>query len=127
MDEHLLVIADGLEAFGRVLAACVVEESRTDRLANLRVVFHLLCPTGDDGQAESIHDLDELLPNILTAFHGSRLDEVLIAPLVLEAVHLPSLIDGQHRQMITIFVVELCPLLVSQLLLFTRAVEDILD
>ena len=41
-------------------------------------------------------------------------------------MHFPGLIDCQHGQMVTVFVVELGSLLISYLLLFSRSVEHIL-
>ena len=55
------------------------------------------------------------------------MDEVLIAPSVLTALELPSLIDSEHREMITILVVELSLLLICELLLLARSIEDVLD
>ena len=127
MDKHLLVVTYRLVAFSGVLATTVVEESRADRLADLRVVLQLERAARHHWQAEPVHDLDELLAHILRTLHRACLDEVLVAPLVLEAVHLPSLVHGEHRQVVAVLVVELGALLVRELLLLPRTVEDILD
>ena len=41
MDKNLLVVTDSLVAFSRILTTAMVEEACTDRLTNLRVIFHL--------------------------------------------------------------------------------------
>ena len=127
MNEHLLVVTDSLVTFGRVLPATVIEEASTDSFPNLGEVFGMVGAARHNGQAESFHDLDQLLSDVLATLHGASLDKVLVAPLVLESVHFPGLVHRQHRQVITILVVELCPFLVGQLLLLTWAIEDILD
>ena len=58
MDEHLLVVADGLIPFCRVLASTMVEESGADRLANLGIVLQLLGAARDYWQPKPIHDRD---------------------------------------------------------------------
>ena len=127
MDEDLLVVADGLVALRRVLAAAVVEEAGADRLTDLCIVLQVHVAAGHHGQTEALHDLDELLADILGTLHRPRLDEVLVAPLVLEAMHLPSLVHSEHGQVVAILVIELGALLVGELLLLARAVEDVLD
>ena len=113
MDENLLVVADRLVAFSRVLPTAVVEEPGANRLPNLRVVFKLKRAAGDHWKAESIHDCNQLLSDILSAFHCPRLDEVFVAPLVLESVHLPRLVHCEHSQMIAVLVIELSTLLIG--------------
>ena len=127
VDKHLLVIADGFVALCGVLAAAVVEEASADRLSNLSVVLQLQASARDHWEAEALHYLHQLLPHILAAFHRTSLDEVFIAPLVLEAVHFPCLVYGEHGQMVTVFVIELGPLLVGKLLLLAWAIEHVLD
>lgn len=127
MDENLLVVADRLVAFSRVLPTAVVEEAGANRLSNLRVVLELERAAGDHWKAESIHDRNQLLSDILCALHCPRLDEVFVAPLVLESVHFPRLVHRKHGQMISVLVVKLSALLISELLLLTRSIEDILN
>lgn len=127
MNEYLLVVADSFEALGRVLTTGVVEETCTNRLANLGVVLHLLRSAGDHRQVEPLHDLHQLLAHILASLHSSGLNKILVAPLILEAMHFPCLIDCQHGQVISVFVVELRSLLIGKLLLLTGTVENVLD
>lgn len=129
MDENLLVVADGLVSFRGILATTVEEEACADGLPDLRVVFlaATAATTRDHRQTEPIHDLDQLFAHVLAALHRPGLNEVLIAPLVGESVHFPSFVHRQHRQMVSIFVVKFGTLLIGQLLLLTRSVEDILD
>ena len=94
VNEHLLVVTDRLVALSWILATAMVEETSTNRLPNLCVVLELETATGDDREAEAFHDRDELLPDVLAPLHSPGLDEVLIAPLVLEAMHLPGLVNG---------------------------------
>ena len=63
----------------------------------------------------------------MSSLQRACLDEVLIAPSVLTALEFPSLIDSEHREMVTVLVVELCLLLVCELLLLARSIEDVLD
>ena len=93
MDEDLLVITDRLVAFSWVLAAAVVEETCTDSLAYLGVVLQVQSSARDHGKSESFHDLDQLLTHVLTSFHGASLNEVFVAPLILESVHFPRFVD----------------------------------
>jgi len=127
VDEHLLVVANRLVPLGGVLATAVVEEARADRLADLSVVLELLTAAGDDREAEALHDLNQLLANVLAPLHCPSLNEVFIAPLILEAMHLPGFVNSQHSQVVAVFVVELCSFLVCKLLFLARSVEDILD
>ena len=127
MYKHLLIVADSFIAFSGVFSRTMVEESRADRLAYLGVVLQFKTTARDNWQSESIHDCDELFSNILATFHGSCLNKVLVAPLVLEAMHLPCLINCQHGKVITVFVIELCSFLVGKLLFLPWSVEYILD
>ena len=126
MDENLLIIADSLVAFSRVFATCVIEKASADWLSYSCVFFHLLSSTSNDRQTEALHDLDQLLTDILTALHRSSLDKVLVAPLILKAMHFPSFVHSKHCQVVSILVIKLGPLLVCKLLLFTRSIEHIL-
>ena len=71
--------------------------------------------------------MNELLPDVLRSLHGSGLDKVLVAPLVLEAMHFPRLVHNQHGQVVSVLVVELRPFLVCELLLFPWTIEHVLN
>jgi len=127
MDENLLVVAQCFVAFTGIFLRSVVEEAGTDSLTNLVEVFHVEGAARNHWKFESIQYLGQLLPDILGSLQGTCLDEVIIAPLDITAVLHPYLIDCQHCQMISIFVVKPCSFLVSKLLLLPWSVENILD
>lgn len=64
-----------------------------------------------------VHDTQHLFADVLGSAQGAGLDEVLVAPGVGKLVVLPGVVDGQQGQVITLRLVELCLLLVSQSLL----------
>lgn len=127
VNKHLLVVADGLIAFSRVLASAVVEETGADRLAYLGIVLQLEGAARDYRQPKPIHDCDQLFADVLASLHCTSLDEVFVAPLVLKAVHLPSLVHCKHSQMVTVLMIELGSFLVCELLLLSGTIEDVLD
>lgn len=86
-----------------------------------------MAATRSGRQSEPVHDLNKLLAHILAPLHCPCLNKILVAPLVLETVHLPCFVDSEHGQVVAIFVVKFGALLVSQLLLLSRAIEDILN
>lgn len=67
--------------------------------------------------AVPVHDTQHLFADILRPAQGAGLDEVLITPRVGELIVLPGVVDCQQRQVISLRLVELCLLLVSQGLL----------
>ena len=76
---------------------------------------------------ESIHDLRYLLPDIFGSFHGSSLNEIVKAPSVLASVHFPLFVNSEQSEVVSIFMIEFCLLLISNLLLFSRSIKDILN
>lgn len=64
-----------------------------------------------------VHDTQHLFADVLGSAQGSSLDEVLVTPGVGELVVLPGVVDSQQGQVITLRLVKLCLLLVSQSLL----------
>lgn len=127
MNVDLLIVGDGLIAFGWVFTTAVVEEAGDDGLPDLRVVLHVQCTARDDRQSESFHDRDQLLPHVLGTLQCSGLYEIVVAPRVLAAVELPRLVYREQGQVIAVFVVELRALLVCEILLLAWPVEDVLD
>lgn len=67
-----------------------------------------------------VHDTQHLFANILGSAQGTSLDEVLEAPGVGELVVLPGVIDSQQSKVVSLGLVELGLLLVSQRLLVLR-------
>lgn len=61
-----------------------------------------------------VHDAQHLFPDVLCSAKGASLNEVLITPGVRELVVLPRVVDSQQGEVITLRLVELGLLLVSQ-------------
>jgi len=68
-----------------------------------------------------------LLPHVLTPLHAPRLHEVFEAPGFGKRASLPSVVDRQQRQVISLGLVELGLLRVRLRLLVLGAVEGIFD
>ena len=64
-----------------------------------------------------VHDTQHLFADVLSAAQRAGLDKVLIAPRVGELVVLPGVIHRQQGQMVSLGLMELSLLLVSQGLL----------
>lgn len=69
------------------------------------------------GSALPVHDAQHLFANVLSSAQRAGLNEVLVAPGVGELVVLPGVVDGQQGQVVSLWLVELGLLLVSQRLL----------
>jgi hypothetical protein len=127
MNVDLLVIRDCPIAFLGVLTPGMGEEACADGLPDAGVVLVCEDATGEDGELETIHDCYQLLSHILSSLEGSSLHEVLKTPCVGETLGLPSLVNGQKGEMISVRVVEFRPFLVCQMLFLSRSIENILD
>jgi len=73
-----------------------------------------------------VHNSNQLLPDILCSSHGSGLQEVLEAPRVGELGVLPSLVDGEQSDVVSVRVIELGLLQVRLGSLLFGPVEGIL-
>ena len=127
MDEDLLVVRQCLESLGRVLLCSVMEKSCANRLANFVVLFHIVGTAGDNRQFEAVQYHEQLIAHVLRTLQSTRLNEIVVTPLYVAAVLHPSLVDGQHCEVVAVFVVETGALLVSQLLFLSRTVKHILN
>mmetsp|Transcript_33935 Transcript_33935/g.63388 ORF Transcript_33935/g.63388 Transcript_33935/m.63388 type:complete len:240 (+) Transcript_33935:143-862(+) len=123
MDVDLVVIGEGAVPLLRIPSAGVAEVPSRDALPNAVVVV----ATGHDLKLVSVHQRDQLLPHILRAPQGARLDEVLVAPGVGEAVMGPRLVHLQQGAVVTLGLVELRLLLICQGLLVFGSVEHVLN
>jgi len=127
MDKDLLVICKCLKSFRRVLAWRVVEESSAYSFPYLCVLFHMTSSTGYQRQFKSVHNLQQLFTDILSSLNCSCLNEIVIAPLSFTTILFPSFIDGQHSQVVTVFMIKARSFLICELLLLSRTVEYVLN
>mmetsp|Transcript_76646 Transcript_76646/g.228452 ORF Transcript_76646/g.228452 Transcript_76646/m.228452 type:complete len:211 (+) Transcript_76646:275-907(+) len=123
MDVDLLVVCQGPVPLLRVPSASIPKVARSNALADAVVVV----ATRQDLKLVTVHERDQLLPDVLRAAQGPGLDEVLITPGVGETVVRPGLVDLQERAVVSLRLVEARLLLIGHRLLVLRPVEDILD
>lgn len=64
-----------------------------------------------------VHDTKHLFPHILRPLQCPDLHKVLIAPRIGKLVILPGVVDGEEGEVVSLWLVELGLLLISQLLL----------
>ena len=102
MNEHLLVVTESLVPFVGVFFGRVEEETSTNCLANLVVVFLPHFAATDYRQPEAVQNRDELVADILSALQRSCLYEVIIAPLDVATMLPPDFVDREHSQMVSI-------------------------
>ena len=68
MNENLLIICQSFKALGGILFGGMVEKSSADGLPYLVVLFHVMRAARNDWQLESIQNLQQLFPHILSSF-----------------------------------------------------------
>lgn len=111
---------EGLVTLLGILPGSVPEEARAERLAD----FCRVAATRDDTVVVALHDLDELLADVLRTTHLTRLNKVLVAPGGTVLGVFPAVVHVEQRQVVAVRVVEFGFLLVGLLLLVLGPVED---
>jgi len=128
MDEHLLIVSDRSVTFSGVFLAAMEEESCCDCLPNLAEVFSFHVGTSRcDWKFEALHDHHELLADILSTLDCTSLDEILVTPGVLVPILFPSFVNGKQSEMVSVLLVELGSLLISNILLLSWPIEHVLN
>jgi len=127
VNEDKLVVGLRLESFRRIFTCNMIEEACGHSLPNLSIVLHVKLSTRYYWKTEPFHNRNQLSSNILSSLHCSSLDEIFVTPAILAPVLLPSFIDGQKSQMVSILMIKLSSFLISQILLLLWSVEHILD
>mmetsp|Transcript_26110 Transcript_26110/g.77449 ORF Transcript_26110/g.77449 Transcript_26110/m.77449 type:complete len:211 (-) Transcript_26110:2072-2704(-) len=122
MDVDWLVLHHRLIALLRVLARRVEKEARGDGLA----YPHVCAPSCHQLQFVSVHDGQQLLAHVLRALERPVLHKVLLTPRDAELVCLPLLVHRQQRQVVALWLEELCLLLIRLRLLLLRSEENVL-
>lgn len=128
VDEHLLIVSDRSVTFGGVFFAAVEKESCRDCLSDLAEVFSFhVGASRSDWKLEALHDHHELLADVLSTLDCTSLDEILVAPGVLVAILFPSFVHSEQREMVSVLLVELGSLLISNILLLSWPIEHVLN